>query len=150
MRRKLLAMGNILMGDDGIAIYIADILEDRLKEIGIDVIYGETDIGYSITNINEGDYIILLDAAYYGKTPGEITVLAFDEASINRKDATCHSVSFLDLLKLYFPKNDGIVLTVEIAEIGFFYGPSLLLKDKLETISQQIWEEIKLKMCIVS
>lgn len=135
-------MGNVLMSDDGIAIYLAGILEEKLCKIGVEVIYGETDIGYCISQIQEGDYIILMDASDLGKTPGEITLLSFDEITAKDKDITQHCVSFLDLLKLYFPMNDGIVITVQIAYIGLQYGLSKQLKGNISEIAQELFKQV--------
>ncbi len=142
MKMKLLAMGNVLMGDDGIAVYMAGILEESLREMGIEVIYGETDIGYCLSRIQEGDYIILLDASDLGKEPGEITMLSFDNLKTNYQNMTHHSVSFLDLLRLYFPKNDGNVITVQVKDIHLCYGISKELKEKTANLSLALQKQI--------
>jgi hydrogenase maturation protease len=123
------------MKDDGIAICLAGKLHNELCGMGVDVIYGETDIGYCITQITEGDFLILMDASDLGKSPGEITLLSFDEITPDHLLLTQHGFRFLDLLRLYFPKNDGIVLAVEIAEAGFHYGLSPQLQGRFDSIA---------------
>jgi hydrogenase maturation protease len=142
MKIKLLAMGNVLMGDDGIAVYMAGIMEEDLRDIGIEVIYGETDIGYCLNQIGEGDYIILFDASDFGKEPGDITTLTFEDINFNDKNMTHHSISFLDLVRLYFPKNDGIVITVQTADISLRYGISSKLTDKTVDLSQELLKQL--------
>ncbi|HWT26636.1 MAG TPA: hydrogenase maturation protease [Mobilitalea sp.] len=73
MSVKLAAIGNVLMGDDGIAIAIAKKIEPELNRMGIEVVYGETDVGYCISVVDASDDIIILDASAFGKKPGEIT-----------------------------------------------------------------------------
>lgn len=143
MSVKLLAMGNVLMGDDGIAVYVAASLEEQLNQLGIEVIYGETDIGYSIAMLGREDFIIILDAARLGKTAGETTVLSFDNYSGRNGEVTQHNISFLELIRLYFPQNKGFIITIEIDEIRFHYGAGRLLEDKLAKISLEIYEKIK-------
>lgn len=143
MSTKLIAMGNILMKDDGIAVFLAGYLKDTLCDMGIEVISGETDIGYCITQIKEGDFLILMDAARTGKNPGEVTLLSFIEAATDKRNTTQHCISFLDIINLYFPKNDGVILTIEIAEICFYYGLSAQLQDKISIILQEILLHIR-------
>lgn len=138
MNIKLIAMGNVLMEDDGIAIFIMDMLKEELEKKGVEVVYGETDIGYSLSLIREGDFLILMDAAVLGKEPGEVTLLSFDKISSERINLTQHGISFFDLIKLYYPEIDGILLAIEAAGIGLSFGPSPQLKCKLETISEKI------------
>lgn len=142
MSTKLLAMGNVLMGDDGIAVYVAANLEDSLRKYDIEVVYGETDIGYSIAQIAKEDFIIILDAARLGKTPGEITVLPFDDIPQKSAELSLHNISFLDLLKLYFPKNDGVIIAVEIDEVSFHYALGEQLSIKFPRIVQEVSDAI--------
>lgn len=54
------------MGDDGIAIYVTEMLRKELESRGIEVIIGETDSQYCISKIEEGDFLLILDASYFG------------------------------------------------------------------------------------
>ncbi len=140
---KLVAMGNVLMGDDGIALHLTSMLEDKLRELGIAVIFGETDIGYCLTQLEEEDFIILIDAAELGKKPGELTLLSFEELTPCRKMNTSHCISFFDLLKLYYPKMKGVAILIQIYHIDFQYGLSNPLKEKTEDMLNLILEQIR-------
>ncbi len=140
---KLVAMGNVLMGDDGIALYLTSMLEDKLRELGIAVIFGETDIGYCLTQLEEEDFVILIDAAELGKKPGELTLLSFEELAPCRKINTSHCISFFDLLKLYYPKMKGVAIMIQIYRIDFHYGLSDTLKEKTEDMLNLILEQIR-------
>lgn len=143
MNTKLLAMGNVLMGDDGIAVSLATSMENKLREMGVEVIYGETDVGYSISLIQEGDFIIVLDAAETGRDPGTVSCYNIVELQEDWKTIDSHNISFLDLVKLYFPKNKGILIAVDIATLEFHYGLSQILIDRFEDITQQILSKIR-------
>jgi hydrogenase maturation protease len=140
---KVIAMGNVLMKDDGIGIEVAKKLEENLLEKNVKVIYGETDVQYSISSVKEDDYIFILDAAYYGKEPGEITRLPLDTFVSKKKGYSQHSYNFLDLLKLYFPSAKGEVYGIEVKEIEFGFGLSSALQEKLEVISKEILDGIE-------
>lgn len=140
---KVIAMGNVLMKDDAIGIEVAKGIEKRLLERGIKVIYAETDVQYGISNIQEDDFIFVLDAAYYGKKPGEITRLPLNALSHNKKGYSQHNYSFLDLLKLYYPSVKGEIYAIEVKEVEFGFGLSSALQEKLEVLSKEILEEIE-------
>ena len=142
MNKKVIAMGNTLMKDDAIGIEVAKEIEAKLLEQGIEVIYGETDVQYSISNIQEDDYIFILDAASYGKSPGEITSLPLNTFVSNKKGYCGHNYSVLDLLKLYYPNVKGKIYAIEIKEVEFGLGLSSVLQDKLKVISEDILGKI--------
>lgn len=142
MNKKVIAMGNTLMKDDAIGIEVAKEIEAKLLEQGIEVIYGETDVQYSISNIQEDDYIFILDAACYGKSPGEITSLPLNTFVSNKKGYCGHNYSVLDLLKLYYPNVKGKIYAIEIKEVEFGLGLSSVLQDKLKVISEDILGKI--------
>ncbi|WP_315072106.1 hydrogenase maturation protease [uncultured Clostridium sp.] len=140
---KVIAMGNILMKDDAIGIEVAKVIEERLLERGIEVIYVETDVQYGISNVQEDDYILVLDSACYGKEPGEITCFPLSAYVSKKKGYSQHNYSFLDLLKLYYPSTKGDVYAIEVKEVEFGFGLSSALQEKLEAISKEILKRIE-------
>lgn len=143
MAVKLIALGNVLMMDDGIAVTLAEDLEPELIESEIEVVYGETDIQYSISLVKEEDYIIVLDASCIGKAPGLITKLPLYENNTFHPSSFQHSFSFVDLLKVYYPKLNGFILAVEAADIKPCYGLSKILIEKKNEIEAELIEVIK-------
>jgi hydrogenase maturation protease len=142
MSMKVIAIGNILMKDDAIAIEVAKVMESLLFEKGIEVIYGETDFEYSISRIRDEDYIFILDAAHFGKSPGEITYLPLNSFILKKKGYTQHSYNFIDLLKLFYPQIQGLICAIEIQEVEFEVGLSAVLQEKLKGISEEILNKI--------
>jgi hydrogenase maturation protease len=67
---KAIAIGNPLMGDDGIALKVAEQLSDSLEKLGVEVIIGETDIDYCISRIDENDKLIVIDGSCRGEALG--------------------------------------------------------------------------------
>lgn len=138
MNLKLIAMGNVLMKDDGIGIFIARAMEEELKEKGVEVIYGETDFGYCISKVNDSDNVIILDAASCGKSPGELSIIPLNNYAPGRKGYTQHSYNLLDILKLYYPNLEGDILAVEVKEITFGFGLTQELQKKKKDIIKEI------------
>ena len=143
MSKKVIAMGNTLMKDDAIGIEVAKEIEEKLLKKGIEVIYGETDVQYSISNVQEDDYIFILDAAYYGQNPGEISSLLLNNFVSTKKVYSAHSYSFIDLLKLYYPSVKGVIYAIEIKEVEFGIGLSSVMQEKLKVISEEILDKIE-------
>ena len=50
---KIIAIGNLLMGDDSIGLRIIDAIEEKLKGLDLDIkcIKAETDFNYALDNI---------------------------------------------------------------------------------------------------
>jgi hydrogenase maturation protease len=144
MNLKLIAMGNVLMKDDGIGIFTAKAMEEELKGKGIEVIYGETDFGYCISKVKDSDTVIILDAANYGKDPGEISIIPLNNYTPNRNGYTQHSYNLLDILKLYYPNLEGDILAIEVKEITFGFGLTQELQKKKKDIIREIFNYVDL------
>lgn len=136
MSVKLIAMGNVLMKDDAVAIEVTKQIEEELTKKGVEVIYGETDFEYCVSKVKDDDYLLILDAAFLGETPGTITVEPLKRFCTYNKDNTQHSYSFLDLLKIYYPYINGEIFAIEIKEIAFGYGLSNMLQENLSNIAE--------------
>lgn len=136
-------MGNILMKDDAIGIEVAKVIEERLWERRIEVIYAETDVQYGISNIKEDVHVLVLDAACYGKNPGEVTCLPLSTFISKKKGCSQHNYNFLDLLKLYYPSIKGEIYAIEVDNVEFGFGLSSVLQEKVDIISKEILEQIE-------
>lgn len=143
MKTKLIALGNILMKDDGVAIRIAERLKAELEELGVEVIYGETDAEYCLSVLQEQDRIILLDASCFGKTAGEITVISLKEGRRLNLNHNQHDINLIDLLALYFPESEGIIIAIEAGEVGLGTELSLQLQNKLQEITKEVLATIR-------
>jgi hydrogenase maturation protease len=137
MKVKVIAIGNILMGDDGIGIAVAEKIKHELEEDNIEVIIGETDSNYSISMIEEGDYIFILDGAYYGKKPGEITLRPIREYRSFKKEYSQHSFGLMDLISLNYKDVEGYIVGIEISDVDFNLGLSEILANNLHMISEK-------------
>ncbi|WML33514.1 hydrogenase maturation protease [Clostridium sp. OS1-26] len=137
MKVKVIAIGNILMGDDGIGIAVAEKIKYELEEDNIEVIIGETDFNYCTSTIEEGDYIFILDGAYYGKKPGEITLCPIREYKSFKKEYSQHSFGLLDLISLNYKDVEGYIVGIEISNVDFNLGLSEILANNLRMISRE-------------
>lgn len=146
MKIKVIAVGNTLMEDDGVAIVVLEKLKEKFIERNIEVIIGETDFQYCISSIQDGDFVFFIDAVYYGKKPGEITLIPLEKYKHKKKYYTQHSYSIFDLIKLYFKSIKGYIIGIEIGEVSFNYGLSSTLENNIDIISENVLKEIDFKI----
>lgn len=146
MKIKVIAIGNTLMEDDGIAIIAVEKIREKLINNNIEVIIGETDFEYCISSIEEGDFLFIIDASYYGKNPGEITVSNLENCGCEKKVYTQHSYSVIDLIKLYYKYVRGYIVAIEISNVSFKLGLSKELESKIQLISEEILQYIETKV----
>ena len=58
---KVIAIGNRIMIDDGIAIAVLENVRNKLESMGIEIIIGETDFQFCFHQLKEHDFVIILD-----------------------------------------------------------------------------------------
>jgi hydrogenase maturation protease len=142
MKVLLLGMGNPILSDDGVGLFIADRLKDRLENV--DVMTTAT-AGLDILDLIRGyDKIFLVDACITkGDIPGEI--VKFDHGGKGFLHLfSSHGLNFFELISL------GKTLGFEMPEIGGIYGVEIgdevsfgrELSPELETKAWSIVERI--------
>lgn len=140
MRKKLIAIGNQMMKDDGIGIRVAENLAEYLYEQNITVIIGETDVDFCLSQIEDGDFLIILDAAYFDTIPGNIHVISLE--NIDRYLPCCvsqHQPNLLRWLMLHRKSVTGFFIGIEVVEVGFGWE----LSEPLQELLPKIGEEVK-------
>ena len=138
MGKKVIAIGNEMMRDDGVGISVAKGLEDYLKTRDIELIIGETDVEYCLDNIEDEDDLIILDAAFEEDAPGTINLYSLVKLLFNITIITQHQPSLLEAIRVYKMGVKGILITIEVAEISFGLGISERMKGMLPQIVEEI------------
>lgn len=143
---KVIAIGNILLSDDGIGVKVLENLEKDLKNFSdnIQVIIGETDCYYCLDNIEGEDFLIILDSTYFGIESGSVIVLTLEECDEYMKSfITAHEDSLINILRRQYREVKGYLIGIEIAEIGFSLELSTILQERFQEICLIIKEKIK-------
>ncbi|MCH5138729.1 hydrogenase maturation protease [Clostridiaceae bacterium UIB06] len=146
MKIKVIAIGNELMEDDGIALIAVEKIREELIDNNIEVIIGETDFEYCISLVEEGDILFIIDASYYGKEPGKLTVLNLEKCTYRKRIYTQHSCSVIDLIKQYYKYVRGYIIGIEVSNISFKLGLSKELESKIDIISEKVLKYIQTKV----
>jgi hydrogenase maturation protease len=142
MSIKLVAIGNRLMGDDGIAIYIAEKLEAFAGNKEIEMIIGETDFLYCLSKIEEGDELVILDAICNGTEPGTVTqhlLMEIHKIAYHKSLFSQHGYTLFTALKNYAISAHSIVIGIE----GRNFNYSLELSNELKAQTDNICIKVK-------
>lgn len=136
---KAIGIGNRLMMDDGVAIAVLEHISEKLESMGIKVVIGETDFLFCFRQLEEEDFVIVLDAAYTGAAPGSIHICRLQEAlAAYRESDSQHDMSLLEFMKLYAKSLQGCFIGIETAEVKFGYELSETIKSKFNSICLEI------------
>lgn len=144
MNKKVIAIGNRMMGDDGIGIAVAEYLREFFVNDGFEVIIGETDVEYCLRSIEPGDFIIVLDGAYSGLEPGTISVMSIEEAvERSLKCNSQHEPNLLQWLDIYGIEVSGAVIGIEVYKIELNWGLSQSLGVIFPLVCKSVKDKIK-------
>ena len=117
-KRLILAIGNLLMGDEGIGIHIARHLQKRVDIPDVDIADGGTGGLHLLEYFMKYDLVIIVDAAADGKNPGSITMLRPEYPSDYPPTLVSHDIGLKDLLEaltLLEKKPEIVLFTISIA-----------------------------------
>lgn len=129
------------MGDDAIGIMVLEELSTKLNK-DIEFIFGETDYEFTLSKIEDGDLLFILDSTYFELIPGTVTFTSINDLSLRNNLTSQHQTSLIHLLKLYKRNITGFVIGIEIEKIEFSTELSKALKSKLNQICDQVYEFI--------
>jgi hydrogenase maturation protease len=139
MNIKVIAIGSRIMGDDGVAIEAAERLRNELVAEGVKVIIGETDVEYCLGCIDEGDFIIILDAAISGRPWGAVWHLPLNHDLIDYGERQFqHDADLLSILKTKEMLLSGLLICIEAADITQRWGLSEAILSQLPRICHEI------------
>ena len=149
----VLGIGNELLSDEGVGVYVAKELEKRGPIPGVEVIEGGTD-GFGLINIiTDTDYLIVVDSLKGGEEPGTFYKFRVEDAPQcpDIFKTSIHQVGILEVLNLsglIGKTPETIIFGVEPKKITRGMNISAVIKKKiprlLELIDQEI-EKIKIK-----
>ena len=145
--KAVIGVGNILMGDDGVGVYVAR----RLMEKGFscaDVYDGGT-LGLELVfTAYSYDKVVFIDAVKLGGEPGSIYRFEFEgcvEESVKR-GVSMHSLSLIDALDLAlktgFLGSKIVFIGVEPEHVGFGMGLSEKVEKSIPRVIDAVCREV--------
>jgi hydrogenase maturation protease len=98
----VLGLGNILMGDEGIGVYVVRALEQHTLPAGVECLDGGTGGFTLLEPLESAGRIILVDAAADGNPVGTVTRTTPRFARDYPPTLTAHDVGMKDLLDVFY------------------------------------------------
>lgn len=127
----ILGIGNYLMGDEGLGVHFAHLLEYEPLPPSVDVVDGGTG-GFHLTHFFE-DYpiVILVDATLDGLPPGTIRLLEPRFSKDYPKAMSTHDIGMKDLI-------EALILMGTLPKIYLFTVSIETLQQQQVTLSAEI------------
>lgn len=143
----ILGVGNELLSDEGIGVYVAKELEKMSLPSGVEVYEGGTD-GFGLINIiTEADRLIVIDALKGGAAAGTIYKFDIDEAPDcpDMFKTSVHQISILEVIHLsglIGKTPQTTILGVEPGNIATGMDLSPEVRKKIPKLIELVMEEI--------
>jgi hydrogenase maturation protease len=109
-RVLILGIGNVLMGDEGVGAYAAQMLATERWPDEVTVLDGGTGGFHLLEPIGSHDVVVLIDAAMDGRPAGTVSLLRPRYASDFPRSLTAHDIGLRDLI-------EGATLVAELPPI---------------------------------
>lgn len=143
---KIFAIGNIILGDDGIGVKVMEFIGAQLESYSkeVKVLIVGIDYIYCLNEINKEDTVILVDSTYFGIEPGRVSVLNLKEC--DKFISPCrdmHSENLLRVLREEYREIAGYLVGIEVEKVNYSLELSNTLKDKFSEITKKVFREIK-------
>ena len=103
----VLGLGNVLMGDEGIGVYVVRALEQHTLPEGVECLDGGTGGFTLLEPLENADRIVLVDAAADGNPPGTVTRTTPRFSRDYPPPLTAHDIGVKDLLDVFYIQGGG-------------------------------------------
>ena len=102
VKTLVLGLGNVLMGDEGIGVYVVRALEKRKLPAGVECLDGGTGGFTLLEPLEDAGRIVLIDAANDGNPVGTVTRTTPKFSRDYPPTLTAHDVGMKDLLDMFY------------------------------------------------
>jgi hydrogenase maturation protease len=102
VKTLVLGLGNVLMGDEGIGVYVVRALEKHTLPAGVECLDGGTGGFTLLEPLEDADRIVLIDAANDGNPMGAVTRTTPRFSRDYPPTLTAHDVGMKDLLDMFY------------------------------------------------
>lgn len=117
----ILGIGNLLMGDEGIGIHVAQYLEQNFSWENVDVVDGGTGGFHLLDYFKRYPTVILIDATIDGQPAGTIRLIKPKFSSDYPPTLTAHDIGLKDLIDSLYLLNahpEIWLYTISIADLN--------------------------------
>ena len=142
-KTAVLGIGNIILKDDGLGVYVIQALQKEEDLCGIELVDGGTSTFDMLEYFTDYDRVIVIDCLKVNNPPGTIYKVSPDEIPNYKGEyLSLHDVQIIDIIKIAnmlgkYPK--VTVYGVEPQEISFGIG----LTDEIQTVMPKVINYLK-------
>ncbi|MGP4081426.1 hydrogenase maturation protease [Pseudalkalibacillus sp. R45] len=141
-KRVVLGLGNRLMMDDGIGIYLVEDLQRENLASSFQFFVGETDVEYCLQVIEECPFLIVIDAVGNDRKPGDISLFDLKDMHAMSLGYSAHNFHFFHMLE--HMDVEGLLIGIEPYKIDFQDSLSEVLLQKYPLIKHKVIHELSL------
>lgn len=138
----VLGIGNRLMKDDGIGLYVVEALQKHHVDERVRYIIGETDIDYCLNVIEDANVLIIVDAVDTGKNPGEVTLFPLHKFITLELGISAHNLHLFHMIPIVYPDIFGFVIGIDVGKIDFGMDLSEELNKRFNYIVESVFKNI--------
>ena len=145
---KVIGLGNLLRGDDGIGPVIIEKLGEMNQSLPLQFYDAGSDAFTVLDHLLGSEPVLIIDCARIGKKPGSVQkILIKDNKNLPiNLGISLHGYSLMEVWQIACSmgvKNDLLVIAVEPKSVEFNTGLSEDVKKSIQTILQMVAEEAK-------
>ena len=133
----ILGLGNVILGDEGVGVHVAQALEKMCLPPAVEVLDGGTGGFILLEPLESADRVILVDATSDGNTVGTITRLQPRFSSDYPPTLTAHDIGIKDLLDSYYIRGGRADVTLYAISIDPIQPISMELSAPLQTAADE-------------
>jgi hydrogenase maturation protease len=97
-RTLVMGIGNVLMGDEGVGVHVAQCLEQQALPSHVDVLDGGTGGFHLLDELSSHERVVLIDATMDGQPAGTVSLTEPRYASDFPPTLTAHDIGLRDLI----------------------------------------------------
>ncbi len=145
-RILVMGLGNLLLGDEGMGVHAAQaLLQTEIPE-GVKILDVGTAVLDSLLDLEEADFVIVVDAVKAGGTPGTVYRVPFEEMARPETIGSMHGFDLSRVLMLTGrqTKPEVLVIGVEPASMEWSLDLSPEVEKALPVVLDQVSKEIAL------
>jgi hydrogenase maturation protease len=144
MRKFVVGIGNVLLGDEGVGCHVVHALEG-IPLPDVKIIDGGT-CPDAFQLLEDADKLVIVDAVKGGGTPGQIYRFHLEDITLEQKPfLSLHDVGLVDnlmLMQLWRNIGEAVIIGVEPREINWGLELSPELREKMPQIIETILAEL--------
>jgi hydrogenase maturation protease len=144
-RVLILGLGNLLLGDEGVGVHVAQLLQTRELGSFVEVQDVGTAILDALPSLEQADRVIVIDAVKAGGAPGTVYRMPLAEFRAKRQIASMHGFDLQRVIRLARRKHRAKVLVVGIEPefIDWSLKLSKAVQQALPRVLNAVEQEIK-------